>query len=114
MIRTTPPFPTRLPVLLCYHPTVPLSWNEIRQRSIAFSKEWTAARSEQVENQTFWNEFFDVFGIHRRTLATFEEPIKDHCPVAGPLNQLYYEANQMQSECQTRLTSIGNDTVVLN
>jgi hypothetical protein len=55
---------------------VPLSWNEIRQRAIAFSKEWTAARSEQAEKQTFWNEFFDVFGIRRRTVATFEEPVK--------------------------------------
>jgi hypothetical protein len=56
---------------------VPLSWNEIRQRSIAFSKEWTAASSEQAEKQTFWNEFFDVFGIRRRTVAIFEEPVKN-------------------------------------
>ena len=55
---------------------MPLSWNEIRHRSIAFAKEWTGARSEQAEKQTFWNEFFDVFGIRRRVVATFEEPVK--------------------------------------
>jgi hypothetical protein len=56
---------------------VPLSWNEIRHRAIAFSKEWTGVKSEQAEKQTFWNEFFDVFGIRRRVVATFEEPVKN-------------------------------------
>ena len=55
---------------------MPLSWNEIRHRAIAFSKEWTGAKSEQAEKQTFWNEFFEVFGLRRRTVATFEEPVK--------------------------------------
>jgi hypothetical protein len=55
---------------------MPLSWNEIRQRAIAFSNEWSGVRSEQAEKQTFWNEFFDVFGVRRRVVATFEEPVK--------------------------------------
>jgi len=55
---------------------MPLSWNEIRHRAIAFSKEWTGATSERAEKQTFWNEFFDVFGIRRRTVAIFEEPVR--------------------------------------
>src|SRR5258708_40171976 len=55
---------------------MPLSWNEIRHRAIAFSKEWTGAKREQAEKQTFWNEFFDVFGIRRRTVASFEEPVR--------------------------------------
>jgi hypothetical protein len=55
---------------------MPLSWNEIRHRSIAFSKEWTGVKSEQAEKQTFWNEFFDVFGIRRRVVASFEDPVK--------------------------------------
>jgi hypothetical protein len=55
---------------------VPLSWNEIRHRAIAFSKEWTGAKREQAEKQTFWNEFFDVFGIRRRVVASFEEPVR--------------------------------------
>ncbi|MBN1395832.1 MAG: class I SAM-dependent DNA methyltransferase [Pirellulales bacterium] len=56
---------------------MPLSWNEIRQNAIAFSREWTGAKSEIAEKQTFWNEFFQVFGIRRRTVAAFEEPVKN-------------------------------------
>ncbi len=59
-----------------YYPPVPLSWNEIRHRAIAFSKEWTGVRSERAEKQTFWNEFFNVFGLPRRAVASFEEPVK--------------------------------------
>jgi hypothetical protein len=55
---------------------MPLSWNEIRHRAIAFSKEWAGAKSESAEKQTFWNEFFDVFGVRRRVVASFEEPVK--------------------------------------
>ncbi len=55
---------------------MPLSWNEIRHRAIAFSKEWTNVKSERAEKQTFWNEFFEVFGIRRRVVASFEEPVR--------------------------------------
>jgi len=55
---------------------MPLSWNEIRHRAIAFSKEWTGVKREQAEKQTFWNEFFNVFGVPRRAVASFEEPVK--------------------------------------
>jgi len=53
-----------------------LSWNEIRQNAIQFSREWKGSRDERAEAQTFWNEFFQVFGIRRRTVAAFEEPVK--------------------------------------
>ncbi|MDP8208562.1 MAG: hypothetical protein P9L92_18005 [Candidatus Electryonea clarkiae] len=53
-----------------------LSWNEIRQRAIQFSREWEGEHAERAEAQTFWNEFFLVFGIPRRTVAAFEEPVK--------------------------------------
>lgn len=59
-----------------YYPPMPLSWNEIRHRAIAFSREWTGAQSERAEKQTFWNEFFNVFGVSRRALASFEAPVK--------------------------------------
>ncbi len=55
---------------------MPLSWNEIRHRAIAFSKEWAGVKSERAEKQTFWNEFFEVFGVRRRVVASFEEPVK--------------------------------------
>ena len=56
---------------------MPLSWNEIRHRAIAFSKEWSGAKSESGEKQSFWNEFFDAFGVRRRAVASFEEPVKN-------------------------------------
>jgi hypothetical protein len=56
---------------------MPLSWNEIRHRAIAFSKDWTGVKREQAEKQTFWNEFFNVFGVPRRAVASFEEPVKN-------------------------------------
>lgn len=55
---------------------MPLSWNEIRDRSIAFSRSWADVESERAEAQSFWNEFFEVFGIPRRRVASFEEPVK--------------------------------------
>lgn len=55
---------------------MPLTWNEIKDRAIAFSKEYEQDSSENAEAKTFWNAFFHVFGITRRRLATFEEPIK--------------------------------------
>jgi hypothetical protein len=54
---------------------MPLSWNEIRHRAITFSKEWKRAESESADKQTFWNEFFNVFGIQRRTVSSFEVPV---------------------------------------
>jgi len=55
---------------------MPLPWPEIRDKAIAFSREWQDAESEQAEAQTFWNEFFAVFGVPRRRVASFEEPVK--------------------------------------
>ncbi len=55
---------------------MPLSPNEIRDRALKFAREWHAERRERAEAQTFWNEFFEVFGVSRRRLASFEEPVK--------------------------------------
>ena len=55
---------------------MPLSWNEIRHRAIAFSREWQGEMREAAERQSFWNDFFNVFGVRRRTVATFEEPVR--------------------------------------
>jgi type I restriction-modification system DNA methylase subunit len=53
-----------------------LSWNEIKDRALNFSKEWEGESRERAEKDSFWNDFFHVFGISRRRLATFEEPVK--------------------------------------
>jgi hypothetical protein len=54
---------------------MPLSWNEIRSRALAFSREWADATSENAQAKPFWIEFFDVFGITSKRVASFEEPV---------------------------------------
>lgn len=53
-----------------------LSWNEIRARAGRFADEWASATYEKGETQSFYNDFFDVFGVQRRKVASFEEPVK--------------------------------------
>lgn len=53
-----------------------LSWNEIKDRALKFSNEWADETRERAEKDSFWNEFFNVFGISRRRVASFEEPVK--------------------------------------
>lgn len=53
-----------------------LSWNEIKDRALKFTQEWEGETKERAEKDTFWNQFFHIFGISRRRLATFEEPVK--------------------------------------
>jgi len=53
-----------------------LSWPEIRARAAKFAEEWKDAHYERGETQTFYNEFFEVFGASRRRVATYEEPVK--------------------------------------
>ena len=54
---------------------MPLSWNEIRSRALAFSGEWKDAASESADAKTFWDDFFDVFGVSRRRVASFEKRV---------------------------------------
>lgn len=53
-----------------------LSWNEIKKRSIEFVKEFENEERENAEAKTFWDSFFNIFGITRRRIASFEEPVK--------------------------------------
>lgn len=53
-----------------------LSWNEIRARAAVFAEEWRGSHYERGETQTFYNEFFEIFGVKRRRVAAFEEPVK--------------------------------------
>ena len=49
---------------------MPLSWNEIRHHAIAFSREWQDETREAAEHQSFWNDFFNVFGVVSTTMQT--------------------------------------------
>jgi len=54
-----------------------LDWQEVRARAAAFSERHKLATRESSEKQTFWNEFFDCFGIDRRTVATYERRVEN-------------------------------------
>ena len=53
-----------------------LSPQEIRHNARKFSLEWKNETRERAESQTFWNEFFAVFGISRRHVGIFEAAFK--------------------------------------
>ncbi|MGY0652889.1 type IIL restriction-modification enzyme MmeI [Luteimonas sp. A537] len=55
---------------------MPLSLNEIRDRARAFAREWDGETSERAEAQSFWNDFFHVFGKKRRSVAVYEQKAK--------------------------------------
>ena len=55
---------------------MPLSWNEIRSRAVEFAKRWEHETSEDAEAKAFWTEFLNVFGIDRKRVASFEDPVK--------------------------------------
>ena len=68
---------------------MPLSWNEIRDRALKFSREWADETSEDAEAKTFWDSFFDVFGVSRRRLASFEQPVKKSDGKGGFIDLLW-------------------------
>jgi len=53
-----------------------LGWDEIKRRAKAFSIEWKDAHYEKGETQTFYNEFFEIFGIRRKQVAIYEQRVK--------------------------------------
>ncbi len=53
-----------------------LSWNEVRARAAAFADEWQDAAYERGEAQSFYNAFFRVFGVQRRSVARYEEHVE--------------------------------------
>ena len=68
---------------------MPLSWNEIRDRSLTFSREWADETSEDAEAKSFWDGFFNVFGITRRRVASFEAPVKKGDGAGGFIDLLW-------------------------
>ena len=53
-----------------------LSWNEIKERAVKFSKEWAEYSNEEADAKPFLVEFFNVFGIYSKKVATFEHRVK--------------------------------------
>ncbi len=53
-----------------------LSWNEMRARAATFASEWAGEDYEKGQTQLFYRDFFEVFGLPVRRVASFEEPVK--------------------------------------
>jgi hypothetical protein len=53
-----------------------LTISEIRGKARTFAREWRDETREAAERQSFWNDWFDVFGISRRRLVAFEHHVK--------------------------------------
>ena len=76
-----------------------LALNQIRANARKFSLEWHDAVKENAESQTFWNEFFEVFGVNRRKVGgLFEMPIKKQSGTQGRIaNATLFEFGVMTS-----------------
>ncbi|MFN3543424.1 MAG: DNA methyltransferase [Thiobacillus sp.] len=57
---------------------MPLSWNEIKSRALAFSREWADAADEASQAKPFWIAFFEIFGITNKRVATFGHAVKKY------------------------------------
>lgn len=66
-----------------------LSWNEIKERAIQFSKEWEKETNEDAEAKSFMDDFFNVFGVPRRRVASFEISVKKEGGKQGFIDLLW-------------------------
>lgn len=53
-----------------------LSFRDIKNNAHQFTLDYAEAVKENAESQSFLNDFFAIFGINRRRVASFELPIK--------------------------------------
>ncbi|MCC5829787.1 MAG: class I SAM-dependent DNA methyltransferase [Phycisphaeraceae bacterium] len=54
-----------------------LSLSEIRQNAIRFAAAWSEGGNERADAQEFWIDLFAVFGVKRRSVASFEERVRN-------------------------------------
>ncbi|MFO0357624.1 MAG: class I SAM-dependent DNA methyltransferase [Sphingobacteriaceae bacterium] len=66
-----------------------LSWNEIKDRAVKFSKEWENTTNEEADAKPFLVEFFNVFGISSKKVATFEHKVKKLNEADGYIDLLW-------------------------
>jgi len=68
---------------------VPITLQEISSRALAFSREWKHAESEDADAKSFLDAFFEVFGVSRRRVATFEKRVKKIAGKDGYIDLLW-------------------------
>jgi hypothetical protein len=66
-----------------------LSWNEIKDRALKFSKEWADTSNEDADAKPFLDAFFEVFGITRKKIGTFEHKVKKLNEADGYIDLLW-------------------------
>ena len=66
-----------------------LSWNEIKERATHFSKEWIDTVREDADAKPFLVEFFNVFGISSKKVASFEHKVKKLNETDGYIDLLW-------------------------
>jgi hypothetical protein len=66
-----------------------LNWNEIKERAVKFSKEWENTTNEEADAKPFLDAFFDVFGISRKKIGTFEHRVKKLSNADGYIDLLW-------------------------
>jgi len=52
------------------------SFTEIRAHAASFAQTYADATYEKSERQTFYNDFFAIFGDERRSVAGYEEHVR--------------------------------------
>ena len=52
------------------------TWEEIRRQAKRFAEEWKDASYEKGETHTFYNEFFEIFGVRRKQVASYEKRVE--------------------------------------
>ena len=55
---------------------MPLSFKDIKNNAHQFINDYTDAVKENAESQSFLNAFFEIFGINRKRVASFEHQVK--------------------------------------
>ena len=50
-------------------------WKEVRARAAAFAHKWRNASYEKGETQSFYNDFFEIFGVRRPSVARYEQHV---------------------------------------
>jgi hypothetical protein len=56
-------------------PAVPYKRYRIKARAAKFAEDWNGAQYERGDTQTFYNEFFELFRVPRRRVASFEHGV---------------------------------------
>ena len=85
-----------------------LNWNEIKSRALLFSQTWADACNEKSQSTPFWIDFFEIFGITDKRVATFEHNVKKLSGAQGFVD-LFWPGKLLVEQ-----KSLGKDLKVAN